>query len=261
MSSSAVRRVAIVTGSAQGIGQAIAARLAADGLDVVVSDIPGKQELEDVRQEIQNSNPNVKVLAIAADVSVEKDVQDLVAKTVSELGGLDVMVANAGVCWIKPILESSVEEVDRMFAINYRGTYLCYKEAAKLMIEQKRGGRIIGASSNAGKKGYPMMSIYSGTKAAIRFLTQSAAAEFGSHGITVNAYAPGAVITPLIMDLKAQTDKYAESPSEESIVAASAVKRVGQPVDVANLVSFLASQESSYISGQTVTIDGGVWFD
>ncbi|KAJ8514991.1 hypothetical protein ONZ45_g7520 [Pleurotus djamor] len=258
-----LRKTAIVTGSAQGIGQAIAARLTVDGLDIVVSDmnIPGKQELEDVRRDIQNANPNIKVLAIAADVSIEKDIQDLVAKTVSELGGLDVMVANAGVCWIKPILESSVEEVDRMFSINYRGTYLCYKEAAKVMIAQKRGGRIIGASSNAGKKGYPMMSIYSGSKAAIRFLTQSAAAEFGSHGITVNAYAPGAVITPLIMDLKAQTDKYAESPSEESIVAASAVKRVGQPVDVASLVSFLASQESSYISGQTVTIDGGVWFD
>ncbi|KAJ8514270.1 hypothetical protein ONZ45_g8171 [Pleurotus djamor] len=256
------RRVAIITGSAQGIGQAVAARLASDGLDVVISDIPTKHDqLDAVRESILAASPNVKVVVIPADVALEDDVKNLVAQTVSQLGGLDVMVANAGTAWIKPILESTVEDIDSMFATNYRGVYLCYKEAAKVMIEQKRGGRIIGASSSTGKKGYPMMSIYCGTKAAIRFLTQSAAAEFGSFGITVNAYAPGAVITPLIMSLKEQTDKYAESPSQDSYVQMTAVKRVGEPVDVANLVSFLASEQSSYISGQTVTIDGGVWFD
>ncbi|KAJ8514989.1 hypothetical protein ONZ45_g7526 [Pleurotus djamor] len=243
------RRVAVITGSAQGIGQAVATRLASDGLDVVISDIPTKRDqLDAVRECILAASPNVKVVVIPADVSVEDDVKNLVAQTVSQLGGLDVMVANAGTAWIKPILESTVEDIDNMFATNYRGVYLCYKEAAKVMIEQKRGGRIIGASSSTGKKGYPMMSIYCGTKAAIRFLTQSAAAEFGSFGITVNAYAPGAVITPLIMSLKEQTDKYAESPSQDSYVQMTAVKRVGEPVDVANLVSFLASEQSSYIS-------------
>ncbi|KDQ25277.1 hypothetical protein PLEOSDRAFT_1093936, partial [Pleurotus ostreatus PC15] len=235
------RRVAIITGAAQGIGKAIAIRLAADGLAVVVSDIAAKQSLLDaVCDEIKTSHPDIPALAIAADVSSEKDVTTLVGETVAKLGGLDVMVANAGVCWMTPILETSVEEIDKMFSINFKGTVICYKAAAKVMINQKRGGRIIGASSNAGKKGFPMMSTYGATKAAIRVLTQSAAAEFGSHGITVNAYAPGAIITPMTQ---------------------TSVKRIGDPVDVANLVSFLASEKSSYISGQTVTIDGGVWFD
>ncbi|KAF4581567.1 hypothetical protein EYR40_009851 [Pleurotus pulmonarius] len=221
---SVTRRIAIVTGAAQGIGKAIAIRLAADGLAVVVCDIPAKQSLLDaVCEEIKSSHPEVPALAIAADVSLEKDVTALVDETVAKLGGLDVMVANAGICWMAPILDS--------------------------------------ASSNAGKKGFPMMSTYGATKAAIRVLTQSAAAEFGSHGITVNAYAPGAIITPMILGLAEQTAKYTTAPSAESYVAQTSVKRIGDPVDVANLVSFLASEQSGYISGQTVTIDGGVWFD
>ncbi|KAJ8691043.1 hypothetical protein PTI98_010652 [Pleurotus ostreatus] len=256
------RRVAIITGAAQGIGKAIAIRLAADGLAVVVSDIAAKQSLLDaVCDEIKTSHPDIPALAIAADVSSEKDVTTLVGETVAKLGGLDVMVANAGVCWMSPILETSVEEIDKMFSINFKGTVICYKAAAKVMIDQKRGGRIIGASSNAGKKGFPMMSTYGATKAAIRVLTQSAAAEFGSHGITVNAYAPGAIITPMILGLAEQTAKYTTAPNADSYVAQTSVKRIGDPVDVANLVSFLASEKSSYISGQTVTVDGGVWFD
>ncbi|KAF9493499.1 short chain oxidoreductase [Pleurotus eryngii] len=215
------RRIAIVTGAAQ-----------ADGLAVVVSDIAAKQSLLDaVCDEIRASHPDIPALAIATDVSSEKDVTTLVEETVAKLGGLDVMVANAGVCWMTPILETSVEDINKMFSINFTGTVFCYKAAAK--------------------KGFPMMSTYGATKAAIRVLTQSAAAEFGSHGITVNAYAPGAVITPM-----------SEIPSRNRYyVAQTSVKRIGDPVDVANLVSFLASEQSSYISGQTVTIDGGVWFD
>ncbi|KAH9943614.1 hypothetical protein B0H21DRAFT_748720 [Amylocystis lapponica] len=189
-------RIAIVTGAAQGIGRQIALRLADDGLDVAVSDLPSQASLleavaVDIRQKGRRS------LAIFADVSVEKDVHTMVEQAVAELGGLDVMVANAGIATLAPILEITMEEFDRVFAINVKGTLLCYQAAAKVMIGQGRGGRLIGASSVAGKKGIAYYGSYSTSKFAVRALTQTAASEFGRHNITVNAYAPGLIETEL----------------------------------------------------------------
>ncbi|KAF7416121.1 hypothetical protein PC9H_002381 [Pleurotus ostreatus] len=262
MSPNTQPKTAIVTGAAQGIGKAIAIQLANDGFSVVISDIAAKQSLmDDVAAEIKTKNVDARTLVVPADVSSASDVNNLVAKTKETFGGLDVMVANAGVCWSKSILDVTVEEWEKLFAINVRGVLLCYQAAARLMIEQKRGGRIIGASSIAGKKGSAMIGAYSASKFAIRSLTQTAACEWGVHGITVNAYAPGTIDTPMLREAAGAVI----TPSGASIIdqfkAATPLGRVGEPEEIANFVSMLASEKSSYMTGQTITIDGGIWFD
>ncbi|KAJ7155280.1 hypothetical protein C8R46DRAFT_1356498 [Mycena filopes] len=190
-STTASQGVALVTGAAQGIGHAIALQLAADGFDVALNDVAAKSaQLEGVKKEVTDLGR--KATVVTADISVDAEVKAMVAATVEALGGLDVMVANAGVC--KPrgsLVDLEADEWDATFAVNGRGTFLCYKYAGKQMIAQGRGGRIIGASSGAGKQAYPSLPDYSASKFAVRGLTQSAALEFGKHGITVNAYAPG----------------------------------------------------------------------
>ncbi|KAH9950829.1 NAD-binding protein [Amylocystis lapponica] len=248
-------RVAIVTGAAQGLGLAIALRLAQDGLDVAVNDVKEKgNELQVTVSAIQTLGR--RALAVCADISSEEEVKTMVATVVDKLGGLDVMVANAGVSAITPILETSVEEWDRIMAVNVRGTMLCYKHAALQMIKQGRGGRLISASSIAGKRALRNGSAYSATKFAIRGLTQSAAQEFAPHSITVNAYAPGFISAPT----------YTTFASEERRVAGALKKEVGYPADspdgtsdsIASAVSYLAKPEAYFITGQTLVIDGGI---
>ncbi|KAF9466485.1 NAD-binding protein [Collybia nuda] len=271
--------IALVTGAAQGIGRAISLRLADDGFDVVISDLEAQSsKLEILASEIRAKGRTSLVLF--ADVSSEEDVEKMVEKTVSELGGLDVMVANAGIAVVTPLLKSTapifydiihthiivatVEDWNRVFLINVKGTLLCYKAAAKAMIKQKRGGKIIGASSIAGKKGEALYGIYSASKFSVRALTQVAAREWGRHGITVNSYAPGFIDTPLLrtMEKRINVVKNAEIPSYvDKVMKASALGRLGNPEDVARLVSFLASKDSDFMTGQTVTVDGGIWFD
>ncbi|KZT19740.1 NAD-binding protein [Neolentinus lepideus HHB14362 ss-1] len=253
----AARRIAIVTGAAQGIGRAIALRLARDGLAVAISDLSSKRSaLEDVAKDIQASGGHT--MTVEADVSQEKGVDDLVTTVADKLGGLDVMVANAGLCLYRPIIEMSMTEFDNIQSVNTRGLLMCYKAAAKTMIEQERGGRIIGASSVAGKKGFAGTSAYSASKFAVRAMTQAAACELGPYGITVNAYAPGVIDTTL-------AQRHVSHPetgfSMAQLTAQSALGRLGQPDDVANVVSFLASKDSGHMTGQTITVDGGLWFD
>ncbi|KAF9495468.1 NAD(P)-binding protein [Pleurotus eryngii] len=267
MSPNTQPKIAIVTGAAQGIGKAIATQLANDRYSVVISDIAAKQSLmDDVAAEIKAKNADTQTLVIPADVSSASDVNNLVAKTKETPGGLDVMVANAGVCWSNSILDVTVEEWEKLFTINIRGVLLCYQAAARLMIVQKRGGRIIGhASSIAGKKGNVMIGAYSASKFAVRSLTQTAAREWGVHGITVNAFAPGTIDTPMCW----------YSPSIETVIllinllmvreaASTAIALSGASVidQVCEIfVSMLASEKSSYMTGVVITIDGGIWFD
>ncbi|KZT19760.1 NAD(P)-binding protein [Neolentinus lepideus HHB14362 ss-1] len=253
----AARRIAIITGAAQGIGRAIALRLSRDGLTVAISDLPSKRgTLEDVAKDIHASGGHT--MTVEADVSQEKDVNDLVTIVTDKLGGLDVMVANAGLGLYRPIIEMSMAEFDNIQSVNTRGLLMCYKAAARTMIEQKRGGRIIGASSIIGKKGFAAASAYSASKFAVRGLTQAAACELGPYGITVNAYAPGVIDTALAQRHVSHPETGFSMPQ---LTAQSALGRLGQPDDVANVVSFLASRDSSYMTGQTITVDGGLWFD
>ncbi|KAI0285438.1 NAD(P)-binding protein [Russula aff. rugulosa BPL654] len=251
--------VALVTGAAQGIGHAIALRLASDGYDIALNDLSAQEEALRVTAE-EVASRGRRVHCVLADVSSEIQVQTMVSDVVRELGGLDVMVANAGIILMKSFVETTGEDLDRIIGVNLRGTFLCYKYAGLQMIAQGRGGRIIGACSRAGKQASASSSAYSASKFGIRALTQTAALEFGAHGITVNAYAPGPVKTPMWDSVVAMLGTSKEVFEEEKSKS-TAVGYIGVPTDIAALVSFLASKESHLITGQSINIDGGRFFD
>ncbi|KAG1789039.1 uncharacterized protein HD556DRAFT_1447311 [Suillus plorans] len=261
--------IALITGSAQGIGRGIALRLARDGFNVALNDLPNKDaELEAVATEIESLGRQACI--VPADVTVDKQVKEMVDEAVTKLGGLDVMVANAGVVEFASLVSSTVESWDRTLSVNARGAYLCYKYAAIQMIEQGRGGRIIGASSAAGKMGFAHISSYTASKFAIRGLTQAAAVELGQYGITVNAYAPGAIQTSMIkimldesgnVDYKQLIDNPCSRKWFTSLMENVPIKHVGQPEDIASIVSYLASKEAHFITGQCISVDGGMRMD
>ncbi|KAF5349229.1 hypothetical protein D9756_009483 [Leucocoprinus leucothites] len=268
---------ALVTGAARGIGRAITLRLAKDGYSVALCDIGHRDQLASLRSEIAALGQNS--FECMADVSKEADVRDAVNRTVTELGGLDVMVANAGIYYPMPLIEgaerfciprptdltaftATLQDWDAHFNVNGKGVFLCYKYAALAMIQQGRGGRIIGASSLAGKQGVTNLdlSIYSATKFTVRALTQAAvwtiqstlAQELKPHGITVNAYAPGLIAT----DMSKEFIKEAQARGDTDTL-----RRSGNPEDIAGLVSYLASPESRFITGQSISINGGIFCD
>ncbi|KAJ7816757.1 acetoin reductase family protein [Mycena olivaceomarginata] len=255
--------IAIVTGAAQGIGKGIALRLASDGFDIAVNDIPtNADKLTALVEEIKAKGREAS--AHVADVSVEEQVKNLMEEVVKIYGGVDVMVANAGVMKYASIADTSVGDWDRVMAINARGTFLCFKYAGMQMISQGRGGRIIGACSVGGKKGGQMTSAYCASKFAIRGLTQSAASEYGRHGITVNSYAPGTTDTEMVtyMD-KSHAELTGSAPGtfKKLLEKAMPLPMIATPDDIAGLVSFIASKESQFITGQSISINGGMYFD
>ncbi|KAJ6531218.1 hypothetical protein B0H19DRAFT_1273429 [Mycena capillaripes] len=198
-------------------------------------------------------------VAFGTDVSKEEEVKAMVEATVSSLDSLDVMVANAGVGagGRTSVMEVVVEDWEKRWEVNIRGVLLCYKYAARQMVKQGGGGRIIGASSLCGLRGYAGVGGYCISKAAVRSLTQTTALELREHGITVNAYAPGAIDTEMIA-----------SPADKEHGPGFAIKqffkipevRTGQPADVAAVASFLASPESHFVTGQTISVDDGIHF-
>ncbi|KAJ7679640.1 short chain oxidoreductase [Mycena rosella] len=231
---------AVVTGAAQGIGRAISLRLAADGFDIALNDIAAKKDqLEGVRDEIVRLGR--KSCLFIADVSVEDDVRAM-------FEGVDVMVANAGICKgsaflavPRPRTSTRIDDWNRTFSINVPGTCLCYQYAARQMVAQGRGGRIIGACSLAGKQGRaPNLSCYCASKFAVRGLTQATATELGVHGITVNAYASGQFLS---IAGDASLTEYTHAAQQ---AASTPVRKHGQPEDVAVVVSYLASEEASF---------------
>ncbi|KZP26769.1 NAD(P)-binding protein [Athelia psychrophila] len=257
--------VALVTGSGQGIGRAISLRLADDGFDVAVNDIPfNKDKLESLVKEIESKGR--KSIFVVADVSQEDQVKAMVDATVKDLGGLDIMVANAGVIHFGvPVVETTAEDFDRIFNINVKGVFFCYKYAGLQMVAQGRGGRIIGASSFTGKRGQKDTGAYSASKFAIRGLTQSMAQEVGPHRITVNSYAPGAIDTAMLRTMDATFAKQRPDAKEGDYYKMAndrcPLGYNGTPEDVASVVSYLASQEAHFITGQSISVNGGIYFD
>ncbi|KAF8839044.1 NAD(P)-binding protein [Paxillus ammoniavirescens] len=259
---SIAKGIALITGSAQGLGRGIALRLAKDGYDIALNDTPSKyNQLRGLADDIDKSGR--KALVLPADVTVEEQVKGMVQEVSTKLGGLDVMVANAGVVQVSPLLSTELEDWERVMAVNTRGPFLCYKYAAEQMVKQGHGGRIIGASSLAGKMGTPLLSAYCASKFAVKGLTQAAALELGHYGITVNAYAPGVIVTPMTANMVSADGKFLSSDEEYSarvtnLVERRPMKHVGQPEDVASIVSYLVSKEAHFITGQTISVDGGI---
>ncbi|TBU29007.1 short chain oxidoreductase [Dichomitus squalens] len=252
-------RIAIITGAAQGIGEAIALRLADDGIDVVVNDLAVKKDkLDSVAKAIQAKGR--RSLAVLGDATVEADVVSLVEHAVEAFGGLDIMIANAGTIQRVPIVDTTVEDWDRVINVNLRSVMLAYKYAARQMIKQGRGGRIIGAASMAGKKGFAYFPSYCASKFAVRGLTQSVALELAEHNITVNSYAPG--IIPTGLTERAEDEKNGGQCSTFLLAAGLPLNvPIGTTAIIAELVAYLVKPEAQFMTGQCLSIDGGVVMD
>ncbi|KZV67621.1 NAD(P)-binding protein [Peniophora sp. CONT] len=246
-------RVAIVTGAASGIGRSIALRLARDGHDVAVTDLPGST-VPDVVKEIEALGRKSK--AFYADVTKEAEVKKLVDDAAGELGSVDIMVANAGIYGAGTVLDTNLDAFEKIMHINATGVFLCYKYAGLKMVEQGRGGRIIGASSLSGKTGFAGDFAYCASKFAVRGMTQAAAQELAKHKITVNSYAPGPQETPLM-----KTRRLDKDWDEAKVLAPIPMGRLGDPEEVASCVSWLASENAGFVTGQTISINGGQYCD
>lgn len=252
------KKVAFVTGAGQGIGKAIAERLHKDGFAVAVADF-NDENAAAVAQEIGDD-----ALAVHVDVSDRDSVFAAVDEAVAKLGGLDVVVNNAGLGPSTPLEDITPEIYRKVFDVNVGGTLWGIQAAIKHFKELDHGGKIINASSQAGQVGNPELAVYGGTKFAIRGITQTAARDLAPLGITVNAYCPGIVKTPMMMGIAQEVADNAGKPFEwgmEQFSKNIALGRLSEPEDVAATVSFLASPDSDYMTGQALIIDGGMVFN
>ena len=254
-------RSALVTGAAGGIGRAIAERLVADGFGVSVADLSSSvDQLEALAASL--GGPDV-ALGVLVDVTEAESVEAAVAAHVAYFGGLDVMVANAGIAVTAPLLEITAKQWQLTMDVNVKGVLHCYQSAARQMITQGRGGRLIGAASVAAHRGGKWQSAYSASKFAVRGMSQSVAQELAEHQITVNVYSPGVVHTPMWEGIDAEMSRRrgTQLGSEmAAMVTGIPLGRLEPPTDVAGVVAFLASPEAAYITGQSIVVDGGMWF-
>lgn len=239
--------IALVTGASRGIGAAIARNLAGAGYSVAVNYAHSADLAEGIAAEIVASGQSA--LAVRADVSDADAVAAMFATVTEELGSVTVLVNNAGITDDGLLLRMGADQWDRVLSTNLRSVYLCTKAALKPML-RARSGRIISVSSISGIAGNPGQSNYAASKAGVIGFTKSIAKEVGSRGITVNAVAPGFIATDM-------TDALGEAVTE-GVTQQISLGRLGQPEEVASVVRYLASEDASYITGQTIVVDGGL---
>lgn len=239
---------ALITGSARGIGAAIALRLAADGFDIALNDINESMfENNDIIEKIKEKG--VECERFCADVSDHEQCEKLINDVKTRFGGLDVLVNNAGITRDGLMARMSEEQYDAVIRVNQKSVFNMMKHAGKIMMKQ-RSGKIINVASVVGLYGNPGQLNYAASKGAIIAMTKTVAKELGSRGICVNAVAPGFIHTPM-------TDKLTEE-QKNAMLGLISMKRYGEPEEIAGVVSFLASSDSSYVTGQVIEISGGL---
>ena len=243
-------KVAVVTGSSSGIGEAIALAVAAEGAAVVVNYARHEDAAQKVLDKIEAAGG--KGLVVGADVSDPKEMEAMVQQATDAFGRLDIMVNNAGMERKMPFLETPFEVWQETIGVNLTGTWLGCQAAAKRMVAQGDSGRIINVSSVHEDLAMPTNAPYCATKGGVRMLMRTLAVELAPHGITVNNIAPGAIETPMDAPLEEHPDEMKELLSEIPL------GRMGKPEEVANLALFLASDDSSYVTGSTLFVDGGM---
>lgn len=260
---------ALVTGGAQGIGKSIATQLAQDGFNITLADLPFQAEKASlVVQDLKKLGVGAQFIEV--DITNRQQVIDAVEETYKKFGSFDVMVNNAGICQITPLLEVTEKQADLIHSVNIKGVLWGTQAAAKKFIDIGKPGKIINACSFGGYKGIPVLSLYCATKFAIRGFAQASAQELGhikfegtNRRITVNNYCPGIVLTPMwdqIDEKLAEIEGVPKGVPLKRYVDSILLGRGEEPKDVSNLVSFLASEKSDYITGQSILVDGGLFF-
>ena len=249
-------KIAIVTGGARGIGAAIVDRYVAEGARVAVADISFAAAHETA------SPHGVKAFAVSLDVTKTASIEAAVESVVSRWGGIDILVNNAAIFDMGPIVEVTEESYDKVFAVNVKGLFFTLQAVAKRMIARGQGGKIINMASQAGRRGEALVAIYCASKAAVISITQSAGLDLIKHRINVNGIAPGVVDTPMWDQVDSLFAKYEHRPlGEKKRLVGEAVPfgRMGLPEDHTGAAVFLASSDSDYVVAQTLNVDGGNW--
>jgi NAD(P)-dependent dehydrogenase (short-subunit alcohol dehydrogenase family) len=237
---------ALITGAARGIGCHFAKTFVAEGARVALADI----DIDRARKAAAEIGDSA--MAIEMDVTSQASIDAAVAKTDTSFGGIDILVNNAAVFTAAPIAEISRDDYRNVFEINVVGTLFTMQAVARKMIERGTGGKIINMASQAGRRGEPLVAVYCATKAAVISLTQSAGLNLIGHGINVNAIAPGLIQTDFAKALWDNPDIRRANESK------AALKRIGQPDDIAGVAVFLASKAGNFVCGQCIIADGGV---
>lgn len=240
-------KVALVTGASRGIGRGIALELASKGYAVAINYSGNEAKANEVAEAVRELGQ--KALVVKADVSVESDVKEMVKSVINEFGSLDVLVNNAGITRDNLLMRMKEAEFDQVIDINLKGVFLCMKTVSRQMMKQ-RSGKIINISSVVGLSGNPGQINYVAAKSGVIGMTKTAAKELASRNISVNAVAPGFIDTDM-------TDELSDSIKEE-LFKLIPLQRLGKVEDVAKVVAFLASDDASYITGQTLQVDGGM---
>ncbi len=249
-------KVALVTGAARGIGRAIAARYAREGARVVIADLNEAGAVQAA------AGIGEAAIGLRLDVTRQDSIDAAIAGTVARFGALDVLVNNAGIFDLAPIVEITRQSYHRVFAVNVEGLLFTLQAGARQMIAQGRGGKIINFASQAGRRGEALVAVYCASKAAVISLTQSAGLDLIKHGINVNAIAPGVVDGEHWDDVDARFATHEHLPLGEKkrrVGAAVPVGRMARPDEIGGLAAFLASRDADYIVAQTYNIDGGNW--
>jgi acetoin reductase-like protein len=249
-------KVAIITGGASGIGKAIAERYSKEGARVVIADLNIKVAAE-LAQQAGN-----EAFAVQFDVTSQESIDHLVATVVEKAGGVDILVNNAGIFAMAPITEITRDQWHKLFAVNSEGKFFTMQAAAKQMIKQGKGGKIINLASQAGRRGEPLVAVYCASKAVVISITQSAGLALIKHRINVNAIAPGVVDTPFWEFVDREFARYENRQIGETkrlVSEAVPYGRMANPEDLTGMAVFLATEDADYIVGQTYGVDGGNW--